>query len=480
MNKYFLLLLVIFLCSLFAFCSYNKKATVYITTSNRQYDLTKMNVEINNSSNNDSIIIIDPSITYQNIDGFGAALTGSSCYNLSQMDKNERFKFLEETFSLKKGYGTSYIRVSIGCSDFSLDEYTCCDEPNIDKFHLTSEEIKYVIPILKEILSINPTIKILASPWTCPKWMKVNNLTELKPYDSWTGGQLNPLYYQDYATYFVKWIEAFQNNNIPIYSITIQNEPLNRGNSASLFMGWEEQRDFIKTALGPALKKANLNTKIYVFDHNYNYDRIEDQFQYPLNIYKDKEASTYITGAAYHNYGGNKQELLNIHQNAPEKELVFTESSIGTWNDGRNLEKRLIADMNELGLGTINNWCKAVIVWNLMLDTDLGPNRPKGCRTCYGAVDIDINDYSTIVRNSHYYMFTHLSAVVKPNAKRIESKDIKDKDLTYCAFKNTDGSFAFVITNNAEKQKKINIQLDKKNISYTLPAKSIASFLWKQ
>ena len=480
MKKFLSFLLIILLSCFFTSCSFNKKAIVYITTSDRQYDLKKLELNIDNSSHHDNAIIIDPSITYQEIDGFGAALTGSSCYNLSQMDKNEKFKFLEETFSPEKGYGTSYIRVSIGCSDFSLDEYTCCDEPGIENFHLTSEEIKDVIPILKEILAINPNIKILASPWTCPKWMKVNNLIELKPYDSWTGGQLNPSYYLDYANYFVKWIKAFQNYNIPIYSITIQNEPLNRGNSASLFMGWEEQRDFIKTALGPTLKKSNLNTKIYVFDHNYNYDQMEDQFQYPLHIYKDEEASAYITGAAYHNYGGHKEELLNIHKQAPEKELVFTESSIGTWNDGRNIEKRLIADMNELGLGTLNNWCKAVIVWNLMLDTDLGPNRPKGCRTCYGAVDIDINDYSTIIRNSHYYMFTHLSAVVKPNAIRIESKDINDKDLTYCAFKNTDGSFAFVITNNAEKEKSITIQSKKKAISYSLPPKSIVSFLWDE
>lgn len=468
--------LLLFLCG----CNH-KEALIYVTTSNLQYDLTKQTVKINNkTTSTDNIIIIDPSIIYQDIDGFGAALTGSSCYNLSQMDPENRTKFLKETFSPEEGYGTSYIRVSIGCSDFSLDEYTCCDEPGIENFHLTSEETKYVIPILKEILFINPSIKILGSPWTCPKWMKVNNLIDLKPFDSWTSGQLNPSCYQDYATYFIKWIEAFQSYNIPIYSITIQNEPLNRGNSASLFMGWEEQRDFIKTALGPALKKANLNTKVYVFDHNYNYDRLEDQFQYPLNIYKDSEANQYITGAAYHNYGGNKRELLKIHDNAPEKELLFTESSIGTWNDGRNLEKRLVADMNELGIGTVNNWCKGAIVWNLMLDTDLGPNRPKGCRTCYGAVDIDIKDYSTIVRNSHYYMFTHLSAVVKPNAKRIHSIESQDKDLNYCAFKNEDNSLAFVITNNAQNEKNITIQHQKNNITYTLPPKSVVSFLWNE
>lgn len=122
---------------------------------------------------------------------------------------------------------------------------------------MQTEEKEYVIPILKDILAINPTIKILGSPWTCPKWMKVNNLEEKKPFDSWTSGQLNPDYYRDYATYFVKWIEAFRKEGIDIYSVTPQNEPLNRGNSASLFLGWKEELAFVRDALGPAFKAAD-------------------------------------------------------------------------------------------------------------------------------------------------------------------------------------------------------------------------------
>jgi glucosylceramidase len=147
-------------------------------------------------------------------------------------------------------------------------------------------------------------------------------------------------------------------------------------------MSWQEQQAFVKQALGPQLKAANLSTKIYAFDHNYNYDNIADQTDYPVKIYNDAGAASFFAGAAYHNYGGDKAELIDIHNQRPDKELVFTETSIGEWNDGRNLEKRLMEDMREVALGTVNNWSKGVIVWNLMLDTDKGPNREGGCQTC--------------------------------------------------------------------------------------------------
>ena len=155
-------------------------------------------------------IKIDPSVTYQQIDGFGAAFTGSTCYNLMKMPADKRSELLKETFDPVNGMGFSYIRISIGCSDFSLSEYTYCDTPGIENFAIQEEEKKYIFPILKEILAINPKVRIMASPWTAPRWMKVNNLNDLQPYNSWTSGQLNPAYYQDYATYFVKYIKAME------------------------------------------------------------------------------------------------------------------------------------------------------------------------------------------------------------------------------------------------------------------------------
>lgn len=455
--------------------------TIYVTTGTRTQDFQKHAVDFSEKSNmSPATIRLEPATRYQTMDGFGAAVTGSTCYNLMQMTQENRDKFLNETFSPTGGMGMSYIRISIGCSDFSLSEYTCCDTPGIENFTLTSEEIAYVIPILKDILAINPDVKIMGSPWTCPRWMKVNNLTDLQPFNSWTSGQLNPAYYADYAAYFVKWIQAFEQQGIKIYSVTPQNEPLNRGNSASLFMGWEEQLEFVKNNLVPAFKAALLNTKIYLFDHNYNYDNMADQNDYPVKIYDAGINSDVVAGAAYHNYGGDKSELLDIHGRYPDRELVFTETSIGTWNDGRNLEVRLIDDMREVALGTVNNWCKGVIVWNLMLDSERGPNREGGCQTCYGAVDIDRSNYSSITRNSHYYIIGHLSSVVKPGAVRIGTSGFPDAGFYFSAFENTDGTYAVVLLNSNAGNKTITLDDGTHHFSYEVPAKSVISYLWKK
>lgn len=452
---------------------------VLTTTANRSKDLAESTISFSTTDNmSPSTIRLNPVQTFQTIDGFGAAITGSTAYNLLKMSDADRAKFLKETFSPTEGYGMSYIRVCIGCSDFSLSEYTCCDKEGIENFALTDEENKYVIPVLKEILAINPSIKILASPWTAPRWMKVNNLTDLQPYNSWTGGQLNPAYYQDYATYFVKWIQAFKQNGIDIYAMTVQNEPLNRGNSASMFMGWEEQRDFIKTALGPQMKAAGLNTKVYAFDHNYNYDNLNDQKSYPTKIYADAEASQYIAGAAYHNYGGNVEELNTVHAANPDKELVFTESTAGDWNDGSNLQTRLVDDMEQIALGTVNRWCRGSIIWNLMLDAQRGPNRPGGCINGFGAVDI-ADDFKTIKRNSFYYIMAHMSSAVKPGATRIGTTGFTANGLTYAAFRNPDNSYALVLSNSKNDDVKATVDDGSHHFPITVPGRGVVSLSWK-
>lgn len=453
---------------------------VLTTTSTRSRDLASstLPLTLQQGMQTSNTITLLPNETYQTMDGFGVAITGSTCYNLMQMTPENRKLFLTETFSEQSGYGFSYCRVSIGCSDFSLSEFTCCDTPGIENFALTEEDTQYVIPILKEILAIQPTLKIMGTPWTPPRWMKVNDLKNKKPYNSWTSGQLNPDYYQDYATYFVKWIQAFEAQGIKIYSVTPQNEPLNRGNSASCFMPWDQERDFVKTALGPAFQQAGIQTKIYAFDHNYNYDNMSDQRSYPTKIYGDVEAAQYLAGAAFHNYGGDKDELTLVHNATPAKDLVFSETSIGTWNDGQNLSVRLMDDMQEVALGTINRWCKGVIVWNLMLDAKRGPNRPGGCQTCFGAVDIN-TDYATITRNSHYYIIAHLSSVVKPDAVRIGTSGYTTPGLTYTAFRNTDGSYALVMSNNSSSTLNVIISDGSKQFEATVYGMSAVSYLWK-
>lgn len=435
------------------------------------------------SSKTENTITLNPEIKYQEMDGFGAAITGSSCYNLLKMTSENRSKLLKETFDPLSGMGYSYIRVSIGCSDFSMEDYTYCDKPGIENFAIHELDKRDLFPVLKEILAINPSVQILGSPWTPPKWMKVNNLTELKPFDSWTSGQLNPAYYQDYATYFVNYIKAMKQEGFDIDAITIQNEPLNRGNSASLFMSWQEQRDFIKTALGPAFEKAGLKTKIIAFDHNYDYDinkeECADQIDYPVRIYEDAEAAKYIDGAAYHAYGGEVAEMLDIHNKRPDKNLYFTEMSIGLWGSGYTFAGDFMWNMREVCLGTINNYCKAVIMWNFMLDDKHAPFRPGGCDICLGCIDISSSDYSTMTKNSHYYTMAHLSKVISPGAFRIESSGYKPANLYYAAFNNPDGTSSMIIQNDSDKPMPVCVKDASKSFSYTLPAKSVASCKWR-
>lgn len=457
-----------------------KDVSTYVTTGDKTMLFSAVSKSFGTgiNMNIEKTLTLKPEQIFQTIDGFGAAITGSSCYNLLKMSKEDRVKLLEESFSPDKGMGYSYIRVSIGCSDFSLDEYTCCDEPGIENFAMHPYDVRDIYPILREILAINPKIKIMGSPWTPPRWMKVNNLTDLQPYNSWTSGQLNPKYYQDYATYFVKWIQAMEKEGFPIESITIQNEPLNRGNSVSLYMTWQEQRDFIKTALGPKFAEANLKTKIIVFDHNFNYDNISDQQDYPLKIYEDPEAAKYIDGAAYHAYGGSSSEFTKIHNARPDKNLYFTEMSIGTWNY-HSFEGDLMWTMKEIGIGALNRHCKAVIVWNYMLDDNRGPNRPGGCTTCYGAVDINSSDYKTLDRKSHYYFIGHMSKVLLPGSLRIGTSGLPSGVYATAAL-NPDGTYGIVLQNENATSFQMTIEDENHHFDITLPGKSLTSCTWKR
>lgn len=424
---------------------------------------------------------LNPNVRYQTFDGFGAAITGAAAFNLIQMPAERRQKLLVETFSPDKGMGYGYVRVPIGGSDFnsrSNYDYTCCDIQGIENFALTSDELDYIIPVLKEILAINPGLKVMGTPWSCPIWMKVDDIRSKAPYtgpNKWVGGYLNPDYYQDYAMYFVKWIKAFEAAGINITSVTPQNEPLNWGNSMSLYMPWDQERDFIKLALGPVFKREGINAKIICFDHNYNYDGKKDQQEYPIKIYADPEASQYIDGAAYHSYGGSPTELDNIHKQAPEKNLYFTEQSIGTWNY-QSFGQSLMSEMKNTCIGTVTRWCKAVIVWNFMLDENGGPHGgPGACATCYGAVDISSKDYTTLNKRSHYYVIGHLSKALKAGSTRIGTSGYMPTGLSVVASENLDGTYGLVLFNENAEGLTFVIEHNGKHFEIKLPAESITS-----
>ncbi len=421
-------------------------------------------------------ITVNPEVSYQSIDGFGPAITGATCHNLMKMPPENRTKLLRQCFDPKQGLGFSFIRVHIGGSDFSMDEYTCCDREGIENFEIPRIEQEEIFPVLKEILSINPDVKILGSPWSCPRWMKGRVDNPSKPYNSWTSGRLNPKYYADYAQYFVKWIRQMEENGFRIHAITMQNEPLNKGNSMSLYMPWEDQAAFVKH-LGPAFEKAGIKTKILAYDHNYNYDNIASQRDYPLHLYADSEASKWIDGSAWHNYGGSETELDHILRMAPDKSIYFTEASIGEWN--YSFDKCLINDFVSVFLGTLSRQGKGVLLWNMMLDDKKGPNRPGGCTSCFGAIEISSKDYSTLKYNSHYYDMAHCSKVILPGAKRIATDGFLVAGLVYEAFLNPDGSLAFVAVNKNDHPQNIAVfHTQEDSFKYTIQPQSIVSFRW--
>ena len=472
------ILLPVFL-TLFSLSCVAEQVRIYTTTANGTKRM-EFSAQKSSRSKLSRHITLQPATTYQEMDGFGYAITYSAAYNLLKMSPGDRRAFLTRTFSRTVGYGVSYVRISIGCSDFSSTEYSLCDTPGLENFRLHSDETQYVIPVLKEILAINPDLKIMAAPWTCPKWMKVKSLSERVGYDSWTSGSLNPNHYQTYADYFVRFVQAFAAEGIPIYAVTPQNEPLNKGNCASLYMPWAEEAAFVNK-LAPAFAHAGITTKIYCFDHNYNYDNISSQQDYPIQFYNaldpDMDGRELVVGSAWHDYGGSVTELDDINQKAPDKEVIFTETSIGTWNDGRNLSSRLLTDMKNLVYNTVTRKSKAVMVWNFMLDLNRGPNLDGGCQTCYGAVDIDQNDYHTLTYNSHYYVMAHASLAAQPGAHRIGlSVSNATSDVSCVAFQNPDGSYGAIVFNQSGSS--VQMSMGASSAAYarfTVPAKGIVT-----
>ena len=455
-------------------------ATLWTTTFDKSRAFAKSTVPFDQSSPQSPNAVRFTDETFQTVDGFGLAITQASCYNLLKMSQEDRTKLLTELFSPTAGAGSSLIRVCIGGSDFSMDEYTWCDKEGMANFAVHESEKTFLFPILDEIYKINPAVQIIGSPWSCPRWMKMDVQGNGNPFNSWTSGRLNPKYYADYADYFVKWIQEMQKRGYKVLGVTLQNEPLNHGNSMSLYMPWEDQRDFLKV-IGPAFEKAGLKTQIMLFDHNYNYDDKADQRNYPLNIYADAAAAKYAAGSAWHNYGGNVSELDKIHQAAPEKGIWFTEASIGTWNYGKGFGAQFQEDFREIVLGTLKRYGKGVTLWNMMLDNDGKPYRPGGCSACYGAVSIDQKSYGlkTVDRKSHWYDVVHPSVVIKPGAVRIGTTGRAPADVTYLAFRNPDKSYAVLILNEGARAEPFVFVSGTHTVTITVPAKAVVSATWK-
>lgn len=406
-------------------------------------------------------ISIDPSQTFQSIDGFGCALTGGSAMLINAMGAAERAALLHELFAVDgKNIGISYLRISIGASDLDDHVFSYNDLPAgqtdtaMTHFSLDPDRTN-LIPILKEILAINPDVKILGSPWSAPTWMKTNNNS--------IGGSLKPQYYAAYAKYFVKYIHGMAAEGIHIDAITVQNEPLYGGNNPSMVMQASEQANFIKNHLGPAFADGNIDTKIIIYDHN------ADRTDYPIAVLNDTAVRKYVDGSAFHLYGGTIDALSNVHNAHPDKNLYFTEQWIGAPG---NFPNDLKWHLSTLVIGGTRNWCKAVLEWNLAADPDQNPHTPGGCTQCLGAITINGN---TVVRNPAYYIIAHASKFVRPGSVRIASTE--PASLTNAAFKTADGKIVLIVVNSASTPQVFTITVNGKTITSLLNGGAAGTYI---
>lgn len=408
-------------------------------------------------------ITIDTSQVFQTIDGFGFTLTGGSAEHLLGMSAPERAALLRELFAFDgNNIGISYLRLSIGASDLNSSVFSYNDlppgqtDPQITKFDFGPDK-NTVLPVLKEILAINPAIKIMGSPWSPPTWMKTNGDTR--------GGSLKPEWYDAYARYLVKYVQEMAMQGVAIDAITVQNEPLHPGNNPSLLMLPEEQAAFIKKSLGPQFRAARLDTKIIIYDHN------ADRPDYPITILNDPEARQYIDGSAFHLYGGQIDALQQVHQAHPDKHLYFTEQWIGAPG---NFPQDLKWHTANLIIGGTRNWCRTVLEWNLTNNQTLTPYTDRGgCSKCLGAVTIDGNK---VERNPAYYIIAHASKFVRPGAQRIFSNS--KHPLPNVAFKLTDGKTVLIVLNEGASIQTFHVKKGNQTFRANLEEGAVATYVW--
>jgi glucosylceramidase len=401
---------------------------------------------------------------FQPIEGFGFAVTGGSAELLMKMSAAKRSELLKLIFSPDgDGIGTSYIRLSIGSSDMNDHVYSYDDmpagqtDPTLQKFSLAPDEAE-VIPVVKEILSINPQIKILGSPWSAPAWMKTN--------DDVRDGHLKPEYYAAYAQYFTKYVEGMQAAGIPITAVTVENEPLNPKNTPSMVMFADEEGAFIGKYLGPAFEAAGIKTEIQLYDHN------PDVPSYPLSILADPAASKYAVGTAFHLYGGDASTFTAVHDAYPNKNLYMTEQSVTQWPGSKGLD--IAEPVDRVMIAATRNWSRNVLLWNMDADPHAGPHTNNGgCPSCYGAITLD-GDKATF--NVAYYVAAHFSKFVRPGSVRIGSSEIDQ--LSTVAFLTPDGKIVLVADNSGNFPKTFRIVYHGQSATATLPSESVATYVW--
>lgn len=411
-------------------------------------------------------ITVNETARYQNIEGFGASLTDSSAWLLAKkLTDGERKEWLERLFDRQKGIGLNLLRQPMGVSDFSVEGYTYDDIPagdsdaRLEKFSIEKDE-RYILPLLKEILAVNADVKVIATPWSPPAWMKTSQ--------SLVKGTLEPKAYPALADYFVRFVEAYRKAGVPIFAITVQNEPLNIPKDyAGMGMSSAEQAKFLSENLGPAFRKSNVKTRIFIFDHNWSL------LQFPLEILAGPAAAKYISGVATHCYEGNASAQSEIHERYPNVPIWMTECSDGDW-----LKGNLLVQQVRLIIDSMRNWSQTVILWNLALDQNHEPHLG-GCTNCRAVLTVRTDTAQGVTPTVDYTALALASEFVQRGAVRIDSNTFGNRSLEDVAFQNPDGSIVLLVLNSSPKPIAFNIAWAGKYAVYTLKAFTAATFVWQ-
>jgi glucosylceramidase len=436
-------------------------------------------------------ITVDPSRTYQTMDGFGASITDSSAAVLYRLDPAARERAMRSLFDPARGIGVSALRQPIGSSDFTDEpHYTYDDMPAgqtdfaLAHFSIAHDQAQ-ILPLLRRARALNPRVTVIATPWSPPAWMKTT--------DSLIGGRLkdDPRVYAAYARYFVKFVQAYRAAGVPVDYLTVQNEPQNRTPNAYPGMDLPVPQEVkLIEAVGPALRAAGLRTRILAYDHNWTTHPgdiastppgEDPETEYPYEVLASP-AAKWVAGTAYHCYSGDPSAQTALHDAYPDKGIWFTECSGSHGPDdppAKFFRDTLTFHARNITIGTTRNWAKTAITWNIALDSTGGPHNG-GCDTCTGLLTLEAD--GTVSTNAEYYTIGHLSKFVQPGAVRIASTSFGttgwNGQIMDVAFRNPDGSTALVVHNENDDPRTFAVAVGGRSFDYTLPGGALATFTW--
>ncbi|MDE3253611.1 MAG: glycoside hydrolase family 30 protein [Bacteroidota bacterium] len=457
-----------------AFSTEGKKGIVYTTADSTAYRISPTDTLVFTDKpqplENEVTVFVDPKQEYQSFFGVGGALTDASAETFYKLPKAAQTTLLKAYFDQKEGIGYTLARTNISSCDFSSDTYHYIKDQDSSLSSFTIEhDRKYKIPFIKEATAAaGGKLTLYASPWSPPAFMKTNN-------DVLHGGHLKPSYYASWAMYYTKFIKAYEKEGIPVWGITIQNEPMATQRWESCIYTAEEERDFLKNQLGPTLQKEGLgNVKIIGWDHNRDL-----LYQRASTLLQDPEAAKYLWGIGFHWYetwsGGQPMydNVKLVHEAFPDKNLLFTEgcaekfdqSKMHSWQLGEKYGANMIHDFN--------NGMTGFTDWNILLDDKGGPNHVGNF--CFAPIHANLQSGELIFTNAYYYI-GQFSKFIQPGAHRITSSASRSQLLT-TAFRNPDGKLVVIVMNDSNQKTPYQIWIKGKAASLVSLPHSIATLV---